>query len=386
MSTPAAQDLFSPEGAALHDPSEVERALARMWTQAGTGEAGETSAKIATRVSVANLIVTADAAEWDEILGVLAELSPQYPSRTILLLIDPAEGSTDAGGPFRASVSALCNVPQAGETQVCCEQIVIRTSPRHLNGLDTTLLPLLESDVPVMSWWRLEPRSSGDLFHTVADTADRLILDAGPAGLLQLEPCGPCATRELGWYRTYRWRDLMARMLDGCRPAVFEQIEQVEVRMCGAGERDRVDALWLVAFLAGQLGWRPVRRLPGGDPAVAFEFSSGRGVVRASIQPGADGDCGLADLVLTSGESTFEIHAYPHSRGEFRLTTCDRNLCEMPRTLQVPHTRASDALAAALVGRRVDPAFERARGPAAWMAREWVHIDDTPYQHERPQP
>src|SRR5687767_5552335 len=113
--------LLSPEGAVLTEPEQLERALAAMWEQAGEKATGNKESHTATRVCVANLIVVGRAADWDQLIKVLSELSPVYPTRTIVLLAE-GEAATGANheiaGEVRASVSALCHVPQSGSPQV----------------------------------------------------------------------------------------------------------------------------------------------------------------------------------------------------------------------------------------------------------------------------
>ena len=106
MSSRTADELLSAEGAVLTDPADVERALVQMWAPAGAQAANQPAAKTATRVSVANLIVVAPAAQLDELLEVMAELSPLLPTRTIVLLIaegsaGPAEITAARGGPLQ---------------------------------------------------------------------------------------------------------------------------------------------------------------------------------------------------------------------------------------------------------------------------------------------
>lgn len=362
------QDLLSPEGAVLTDPADVERALARMWAPAGAKASGEPAAKAATRICVANLIVVAPAAQWDALLEVMAELSPMMPTRTIVLLIAEDQG---APAEITASVSALCHVPRDGEAQVCCEQIVLRAGTQHVPVLDHTLLPLLEADVPVMCWWRFDMRAWPTLFSAMRSSARRIILDHPPIQQ-PVESSADCAVRDLGWYRTAGLRELLASLFDGCRPDAVQAIHRVDID-AGGTAAGRVEGLWLAAFLAGQLGWKPsaaepVMEADHGRNETSFQFSSGERCVDVRIAAGANGGPGLRQVLIAGEDDRFDLERRADGENEYRITVYSRNICQTPRSVQVPPVRTSQALAAALAGRRVDAAFSRVWPIAAWMA------------------
>ena len=348
--------ILSPDGAVLADPSQVERALAALWK----APPDEPDAEVATRVCAANLIVVGQPSNWNDLSEALGVLSPDVPSRTIVLLVErtPAHPPT-----VRASVSALCHVPQPHRPQVCCEQIVLRTG--QASDLPRTLLPLLVGDVPTMVWWTLDPITPAALLPAIRDMADRLILDAGLAGLAYLESTARCAVRELGWYRTQPWRELLAGLFDGADRAALEAIEQVVITMAGRSPVDRIDAVWLAAFLAGQLGWRPSERLAGDR----FILAGQRRHPEVLLGVEADDRPGLAALAIRAGQSHYEITRCPGSAGQYRLIECDQNVCEMPRCVDAARARRPDALAMALLGRASDGAFVRAAPVAQWMTQ-----------------
>ncbi|HOB74724.1 MAG TPA: glucose-6-phosphate dehydrogenase assembly protein OpcA [Phycisphaerae bacterium] len=371
MSQTTPDSLFSPEGTVLTDPAEVERALARMWKLAGEKAAGETTTKTASRVSVANLVVVAPAAQWDQLLELMAEFSPIYPTRSIVLLI-----TEEASEPreITVSVSALCHVPQADAPQVCCEQIVLRAGPRHVETLDRTLLPLLESDVSVMCWWRYAPDAWPTLSTAIKRMARRFIIDH-PSGFRGLESTECCAVRALGWYRTADLRELLAQMFDGSAPEVLESIEEVEIHT-GSGAERRDDAFWLIAFLAGQLGWTPagVETITDGADAerhfaATYLFRLGQHTIRVHFVMSPETDCRLRRIRIVSGPSTFTLESHPARESELRMVICSRGICQAPRSVQAPPIRPSQALADAMVGRQVDAAFERAAPIAAWLVK-----------------
>jgi len=372
--------LFAPEGAVLNDPMDVEHAFAAMWE----ADESDGSKAVATRVCTANLIVVADADDQHDIFNVLGELSPVYPTRTIVVLLE--EGGRDISDPApRVSVSAVCHVPQSDRPQICCEQVVLRGPLADDADLDRTLLTMFEADLPRMFWWTLEPGRRPTLLGRLTGLADRFILDAGLAGFKVLIPtheqeASPgtislpiaarshawrCPVRELGWYRTSRMRELLAQLFDEVPAGCCRHIARVAVRMAGESVDQRVDALWLVAFLGGQLGWRPVSAPGPGQ----YEFTSQNGSVQVHIEFLAESP-GLADLTITAENHTFALSRRRPAADEYRIEIGDENICRMPRTVQLRPLARGDALASAMAGRPVDAAFNRAAPLAAWMARD----------------
>ncbi|NLX12056.1 MAG: hypothetical protein GXY44_00170 [Phycisphaerales bacterium] len=371
--------LFAPEGAVLADPAEIERALTAMWEAAES----DGSKAVATRVCTANLIVVADVAEQHDIFNVLGELSPVYPTRTIVVLLD--EDARDAsGGDLWVSVSAVCHVPQPDRPQICCEQVVLRGPLSDDADLDRTLLTMLEADLPRMFWWALDPGRRPVLLARLTSLADRFILDAGLAGFKVLTPAQEqkamtgtislplatrsydwrCPVRELGWYRTGRVRELLAQLFDEVPTDCLSRIDRLGVRVAGGSVEHQVDAIWLVAFIGGQLGWRPVSALGPGK----YEFASKHLTVQVDIEFLAAG-MGLVDLTITATNHTFSLSRYRPAADEYRIEIGDENVCRMPRSVQLRPLAHGDALASAMAGRPVDAAFNRAASLAAWMAQ-----------------
>ncbi|HSW46692.1 MAG TPA: glucose-6-phosphate dehydrogenase assembly protein OpcA [Phycisphaerae bacterium] len=356
--------ILQPPGVVLAGPDQVERALASLWKP----PPGEPDGPVAARVCTGNLIVLACSSDWTDLGEVLGELSPMHPGRTVAVLLDaiPAPPPSSGPSPARVFVSALCHVSQRSQPQVCCEQIVLDVGWPEVDDLVRTVRPLLEADVPTAAWWLLDPNAHADLLAAVRSMADRLILDAGLDGLRCLEPAGGCAVRELGWYRTYPWREQIASLFDAPASDSIDRIEQVEIAMAGTLPEDRVDAVWLAAFLAGQLGWQPLRRLD----RERFLFAGSAGDVEVSLHTEAGALPGLVSLSVRAGDSHFGIARCGQAADEYRLTACDAHACEMPRCVDAPRLTRAQVLAAALAGRVVDAAFARAAPLARWMANQ----------------
>jgi hypothetical protein len=386
--TDAASSLFSPEGVELRDPAQVERALADMWKPAAQA-AGAAGSEPVTRVCLANLVVVAAQDNWHGLLHDLSELSSVYPTRTIVLLLGAAGADTGGlagapGGEVRASVSALCHVQRRGRPQICSEQIILRSPLAGACDLDRTLLSMLEADVPTITWWTLDPAHCASLFDGLERLSDRLVLDTELAGLSAL--CPPeengghvrpvqhapgrtgghagCAIRELGWVRTYRMRQFITGMFDECGGQPLAALDEMSIELEAPALADRIDALWIIAFLAGQLDWRPSRRAAES----AWEFQAGERVIPVSVRSRSGPSRGIRAVHLRSGSSTFDIDRCDGRSDEYRTIVCDAHACRMPRSVQVPLLPRSDAMAAAMRGRPVDLAFGRAAPIIRWLA------------------
>jgi len=360
--------LLTGEGADLTDPGQVDRALATLWRPpAGYRAADPVGA--ATRVCAANLLVVADEADRTWISQVLGSLSPRYPTRTIVWLADVgsrrrSKSRSRNGDTVRAWVFALCHVPQPGRPQVCCEQIVLREPTGDTEcDLMQTILPLLESDVPTMGWWRLPVGSRRPWYRALVGLSDRLIVDAGPAGLARYKEAAGRVVRELGWYRTAHWRDWLAGLFDGDAAATLESLTELHVRT-GPGDRDaRTDAVWIAAFVAGQLGWKPVQYEADG-----WRLAAGERPVRVRIDEDPIVAAGIDSVTLSDDSRRCEVARWAGARNAYRIAEHTGVSCRLPRTVEAPRADAADALVAALTGRPSDRAFERAAPIAAWLA------------------
>lgn len=220
---------------------------------------------------------------------------------------------------------------------------------------------MLEADVPTMCWWTLDPNACSGLSAAVRAVSDRLILDAGLVGLSHLQSTGRCTVRELGWYRTARWREFIAGMFDVTGREALDAIDRVDIEMENDSAEDHLDAIWLAAFLAGQLGWRLMKT---GDKST-FTFESAGRAVAVAIRLGTGGRTGLRSVLIRSADSHYEISRLAGSANQYRLTECDAHTCQLPRCVTAAPASRADALAMAFTGRLVDAAFSRAAPIAA---------------------
>ncbi|HWE40164.1 MAG TPA: glucose-6-phosphate dehydrogenase assembly protein OpcA [Isosphaeraceae bacterium] len=351
---------------------DIEAELATLWGPAAEGvDRPEAENPNVTRVVLANLVVVAPRGDGGAIDGVIDTVVSRFPSRAIVL-----RRSEDGERKVAAEVTALCHLPAPGRPQVCSERIALRAGPNALDLLPGAVRPLLEPDLPRILWWADDLRGGDGLFGALAAESTRVLLDpptplADPTALRDaLEPAPPPCRRDAAWHGITRWRELVAQLFDPPGTTrLLHAIDSVEVR----ARVPRPDgpprvAAWLVAWLAGQLGWRPRDRAADGSSAT-FDGPSGQVAVRLVVEadPAAPLEH-LAGVTLTSrGNTTFRL-TRPDPEGEAVRVEAEGPVpCPSCRTVLAPEFDAAGRIAAALESDRRDPPFCAAMPHALWL-------------------
>src|SRR5262249_8449812 len=129
---------------------------------------------------------------------------------------------------------------------------------------------------PLVLWWTGDPRGHETLIRDLANECSRLILDLPDpqadveALRLGLDPAICPFSRDVAWFGLARWRELVAQFFDPpCPSEALGRIDSIHIEAVAheAGRTPRV-AIWLAAWLAGQLGWEPQGR-PGSSSSSA---------------------------------------------------------------------------------------------------------------------
>lgn len=351
---------------------DIEGELATLWGPAAVGvEGAEAEGENVTRVVLANLVVVAPRGDGAAMDATVDAVVTRFPSRAIVL-----RRNGDPDRRVAAEVTALCHLPAPGRPQVCSERIALHAGPNALDLLPGAVRPLLEPDLPRILWWADDLRRGDGLFSALAAESTRVLLDpptplAEPGALRDaLEPAPPPCRRDAAWHGITRWRELVAQLFDPPDTSpLLRAIESVEVRarVPRADGPPRV-AAWLVAWLAGQLGWRPRDRQDDGR-AVTFEGPSGPVAVRIVVMP--DPAASLEHLVGVTlrarGPVTFRL-ARPTPEGdEVRAEVEGIVPCPACRNVLAPEFDAAGRIAAALESDRRDPPFHAATPHALWL-------------------
>lgn len=365
------------------DLHNIETELVRLWGPAADRAGGpDLESPHVTRVVLANLVVQGRKSRGAGLGAVLDEVTARYPSRTIVM-----RRTEDPARTINAEVSALCYIPAPGLPQVCSERIVLQAGPQATDLLPGAVRPLLEADLPFVLWWTDDPRHDESLFRDLAGECSRLILDlpdpgTDPAALrLGLDPKLGAHSRDTAWFGLTRWRELVAQFFDPpcSRPGTLARIDSLRIEaVASSTERPPRLALWLTAWLAGQLGWQPVGN-PECSPGrfrARFQGPAGEIPVEIVTEPEAETDqarprARLRAITLTTrgpdGAETFHLERPTSDSAEVRIKINSGSYCNLPRVVRSPELDPARRVSAGLEASRVDPTFDHALPHLFWL-------------------
>jgi glucose-6-phosphate dehydrogenase assembly protein OpcA len=360
------------------EPGQVEAELTRLWGPAAERAGGpELESPNVTRIVLANLVVEVGPGCPECLEATLDTVVERHPSRSIVL-----RRTQDAGRGVSAEVAALCHLPSADRPQVCSERIVLRAGPEALDLLPGAVRPLLEANLPFVLWWTEDPRPNRSLFLNLASECSRLILDLPDPGAepeavgFGLDPSTNPFARDTAWFGITRWRELVAQFFDGPEPLeVLSRLTAVEViaQIPGEAKVPRL-AAWLVAWLAGQLGWEPLERKELSPGQLEVKFRSTRGEVAIAIRAEGSDEVGLARITGVTlvadgpdGPDTYHLSRLEPESPRVRINVSSPNVCALPRVVYSPTLEVADRVTAALESGRQDPPFVRALPHLLWL-------------------
>jgi hypothetical protein len=349
---------------------EIEDELDRLWGPAAEQAGGpELDQPSVTRVVLANLIVLARGTEGDRVWETLEAIAAQYPSRTILLRPGGEPGK------ITAEVSALCHLPAPGRPQVCSERIVLYCGEGSDALIPGAIRPLLVRDLHTVLWCCDDPLASLGLIDELGEESTRLILDRpdpdGPAIAQAMGQIVDPLPRDLAWFGITPWREIIAQLFDPPTASLLGTIDRVRVLVeVDGGQGASRTGLWLISWLAGQLGWRMAPRHSG---AAIFEFEGPTGLITTAVEtrPGEPGSPSrLAEVAIElrpipgdepSGckPGRFLLRKQPDGSA-IRVEVHSASRCELPRLVSAPPDLVDRRVAAALQSYLSDPPYERA--------------------------
>jgi glucose-6-phosphate dehydrogenase assembly protein OpcA len=372
------------------DLPNIEAELANLWGPAAEQVGGpDVENPNVTRVVLANLVVECLDGGGESLGPVLETVMARFPCRAIVLC-----GSGDQDRRIAADVSALCHLPAPGLPQVCSERIVLRAGPSAIDLIPGAVRPLLETDLPLVLWWTGDPRRHEALFRDLADECSRLVLDLGDPGAdagalrLGLDRSLCACSRDSAWFGLGRWRELVAQFFDPhCHGNRLGQIISVQIEALSSNPtRPPRLAIWLAAWLAGQLGWQPHDRSlrnasdAAGGSELEARFSSPAGDIAVLIttKPFASNSSASTELIgvtITSrgsgasGEQfeTFRLRRPAPGSPAVVIEAEATDLCRLPRAVEAPELDAARRVAATLEASRVDVPFDKALPIALWL-------------------
>ncbi len=280
---------------------QVDSYFGRLWRNvAETAQSRGGSAQTVTAAQVLNLVVNAGTyAQANDHAGDLEHITGRHPCRIINVVRDAKEGEE----PVQAYVSIHCKVSPAGGRQVCSELVTVVATTEESRQIPAAVIPLLISDLPSFLWWPHGSPFDDDLFRSLADSMDRLIVDSStfenPEGTLsklsyRLKTNWPkIACTDMNWGRVTHWREMVAQFFDG--PALrlyLDRISNVTISFA-LSERlgvNRAQALLLAGWMASRLGWQPadnvyeLLRVDSGVPTARLSLRAGQRSVTITLQ------------------------------------------------------------------------------------------------------
>ncbi len=379
MSTVTSDDFLSGQGVPV-ELNQIDTELTRLWGPAAEQVGGPDQANPnVTRIALANLVVLGYQEDAARLLPAIEAVAAQYPSRTIVL-----RRNDDLAREIRAEISALCHLPAPGLPQVCSERIVLHAGPNAVDLLPGAVRPVLEAELPFVLWWTHDPRRDEALFRDLADECTRLILDLPDPGAdlealrLGLDPKICAYSRDASWFGVTRWRELIAQFFDPPgHQQTLKRINSLKIEAVAASdEKPPRLAVWLAAWLAGQLQWTPLGRPERSAGALKARFQSATGDVSVKILTQADlaqSTPRLLSTVLTTraggpcGAESFALRRAANLYPEVRVEIDSTAYCTLPRTVLAPVLDPAHRVSAALESSRNDPPFQNALPHALWL-------------------
>jgi glucose-6-phosphate dehydrogenase assembly protein OpcA len=363
---------------------EIGSTLEQLWGPAAEDIGGpELEQPNVTRIVLANLVVERLIPEAEQLRPVVEAVIARYPCRTIVI-----RGSDLRDRKVTAEVSALCHLPEPGMPQVCSERIVLHAGPDAVDLIAGSVRPLLESDLPMVLWWTTDPRQHEALFRDLGDESSRLFLDLPDPGTpadalrLGLDPAICACSRDTVWFGLTRWREHVAQFFDPpCHHETLERIDSVQIEVLSPDPSvpPRL-AVWLVAWLAGQLGWKPQgqpvnKSGPSGSSfRAAFLGPLGTLAVEIVTQPPpsqASAIPAIQALTITArgpeGVESFHVARVAPDSPDVRVEAHAPEYCRLPRIVRAPELAPSLRIASALEASRFDRPYENARPIALWL-------------------
>lgn len=314
-------------------PGRIVKELLALEQEVGAEVGG--SARL--RLTTMNLVIGCSTPDDGVGLArVLTELCAEFPSRTMVAVLDPQAPE----GELQGWASFSCHPLR--RSQVCCEQVALYCPGGGGASIPSLVLATLHPDLPTLLWWRGDPPFGTDLLEQMIEPMSRVVFDSRHfsssarmgeiLALLDDRYHQEQAFSDLSWGRIESWREEIAAFFDP--PEVtpcLQELAEVEIRYHpdeGSGEPPP-QPLLLAGWLASRLGWK-TKRLEGGAAqlgSVSLKLVPAPSAARDALP----GD--LSGFRAATEERTFELAtARPFRRGS-RETGLSDGMDERSRRL-----------------------------------------------------
>ncbi len=328
--------------------SDAERSRAMGDPRLATHLEASAAVPVRMRTSVLTLVVIATRPEISErALAAIEALHQRHPSRA--LVVSP--GDYDGPATMDAHIYAECKLNDRAGSEMCTEQILVKTGGELSQHLARVVTPLLIHDLPVVLWWPDDPPFGTRQFNEVIQTADRLLVDSGTfheeggrrlAGLATAVSEG-ISVSDIGWLRLNLWRELLAEMFD--HPLLTKELDHINsVRIDVARPTSTLrisKAAYYLGWLSARLGWevvRPLTRARKEDELLTATLRRGRREINVDLRPvratldgskRAPGSLVRVDIESVRPRST--VRARITRQADHLLATADWNSAQVTR-------------------------------------------------------
>jgi len=295
---------------------------------------------------VLNLVAVPLVGEVVEVEGLIESLADHQPSRAVVVALDPDGEGIDAHLEARAQLLS-------GSANVVVELARITLHGDRTRAAASAVLPLLRSDLPTFLWWPRTPDPDDPLLDALAETADRVVTEAGRGHeahraldcLLRTVASEGAAITDLAWGAITPWRQLVTQLVGPEHVATMRAGGVAEI--WHAGPEHTMEALLLAGWLRDCLGARLLIELHA-RPDVA--------------------DGGLVEVHLESLRGMrLAIERIP-GRSSAAIIVSGPGEPSRRRVLPLPEPTRAGLLAGELELQRRDRPFERALPLAATVA------------------
>jgi glucose-6-phosphate dehydrogenase assembly protein OpcA len=278
--------------------------------QTGAGDAPK------TRVVTMNIVVAASSREIADRYGAIVdEVSASVPSRAIVVALEP-EAPTR---PLEGEATVICTPDDVGGATgaVCSERVRLNAAGSVCARVASAVDALRVPEIPTTLVWLGRVHVDDDVFCSMAEAAQRVVLDTeytSLASLMQLarwarDNGGQPAFCDLAWTRLATWQELAARFFDEPRTRAHAHgITRVTIRQASdPGDKLGSEGALFLGWLATRLGWRAARM--GG--ALRLRREDGRDVsIKLEAVPRPDGVApeALAAVAIEAEHDGLALH------------------------------------------------------------------------------
>lgn len=306
------------------------------------------------KASLFNLIVLADNLQRGHQCQELVHLvTEKFPCRVIFVQSDE-QSQTDF---FR--VNHTIQSIGSGSNRVCFDLFTIDSSPNQLHKVPFLILPNILPDLPVYVLLGHDPTQDRVILPQLQKYASRIVFDCETIDNVQRFSERMLAFMQdehtdfidVNWARTKAWREVMARAFnDAEKLAQLHDSKNIQISFAGRTihpqPKDEIQAIYLQAWLAAQLGWN-LLRVEKEDGHLRIAYGSEQYPLQISIIPkdtdALESGAIFSIEVLTHNDSHFLI-SHEREPQHVAVHASNPERCEMPYTLYLSNFQKGTSL------------------------------------------